>query len=230
MIELHIVIERIALAALFGALIGIEREWRHKAAGIKTNMLVAVGAAAFAMLSNTFGAQNHNPAQMAAAVITGIGFVGAGVIIHREGSVQGVTTAATLWANAAMSVATGLGQPRVAVMLLGAMLVIQFLMRSLERFVAASPRTRLPQTTEVRVTCEVGAVGGVNEAWRRFAERAGIAPLRRTTSRQANEVLWFAAFSAPPSPALDLHPLQEELVAMEGVRGVDVRLTGLEEG
>lgn len=229
MIELAIVIERIALAALFGALIGIEREWRHRPAGLKTNMLVAVGAAAFAMVSNTFGAANHNPAQMAAAVITGIGFVGAGVIIHRAGSVQGVTTAATLWANAAMAVACGLGQFWVAVMLLFSMLVIQFLMRSLERYIAAARRSHVTHTTEVRVTCDPASLAGVNEAWRRFAERAAITPLRRATSRRANEVLWFAAFTVSHSPALNLQPFEEELAAMEGVQGVDVRVAGSEE-
>jgi uncharacterized membrane protein YhiD involved in acid resistance len=229
-IELHIVIARIALAALFGALIGIEREWRHRPAGLKTNMLVAVGAAAFAMVSNTFGAANHNPAQMAAAVITGIGFVGAGVIIHRAGSVQGVTTAATLWANAAMAVACGLGQFWVAAMVLLAMLVIQFLMRNLERYIAASRRSHLlPHTTEVRVTCDPASLAAVNEAWHRFAERAGVSPLRRTTSRRANEVLWFASFTAALSPALNLQPLEAELAAVEGVQGVDVRIAGSEE-
>jgi putative Mg2+ transporter-C (MgtC) family protein len=225
-IELQIVIQRIALAALFGMLIGVEREWRHKAAGLKTNMLVAVGAAAFAMMSNTFGASNHNPAQMAAAVITGIGFVGAGVMIHRGASVQGVTTAATLWANAAMSVATGLGQYRIAAMLLGSMLVIQFLVRGLERLVAEAHPAQ--QATELRVTCEPEAVGAVNEAWRRYAERARIRPQRRSVIRRANELHWFTAFSAP-SPTLDLQSLEEELVALAGVRGVDVRRAGMEE-
>ncbi len=65
---------RLSLAALFGALIGVERQWRHKNAGIKTNTLVALGAAGFAIMSNSFGTANHNPGQLAAAVVTGIGF------------------------------------------------------------------------------------------------------------------------------------------------------------
>src|SRR5712691_3504331 len=114
MIPLTIAITRLTIALLFGAIIGIEREWRHKNAGIKTNTLVAIGAAAFAMMSNTFGPNNHNPAQLAAAVVSGIGFIGAGVIIHRGANVQGVTTAATLWASASMGVAAGLGYYVVA--------------------------------------------------------------------------------------------------------------------
>jgi putative Mg2+ transporter-C (MgtC) family protein len=228
-IELQIVIERIALAALFGALIGIEREWRHRPAGLKTNMLVAVGAAAFAMVSNTFGEANHNPAQMAAAVITGIGFVGAGVIIHRAGSVQGVTTAATLWANAAMAVACGLGQFWVATTVLVCMLIIQFLMRSLERYIATARKEHATHTLELHVTCDPGSLSAVNASWARFATAASATPLRRTTTRRANEVLWFAAFTAAPSSPLNLQPLEEELAALPGVRGVDVRAGGTEE-
>src|SRR5438067_6147184 len=83
---------RIGLALVFGAVIGIEREWRHKNAGIKTNTLVAIGAAAFAMMTDTFGPGNHNPAQLAAAVVGGIGFIGAGVIIHRGAPIDRKST------------------------------------------------------------------------------------------------------------------------------------------
>src|SRR5947199_678153 len=120
---------RILLALFFGAVIGVEREWRHKNAGIKTNTLVAIGAAAFAMMSNTFGPNNHNPAQLAAAVVSGIGFIGAGVIIHRGANVQGVTTAATLWASSSMGVATGLGYYIVAALTFAGIIIVQFGLR-----------------------------------------------------------------------------------------------------
>src|SRR5215212_570516 len=165
MIGIDVVAARLALAALFGAVIGIEREWRHKTAGIKTNMLVALGAAAFAMVSNTFGPTNHNPAQIAAAVVTGIGFVGAGVIIHRGVSVQGVTTAATLWANAAMSLAVGIGQYFVGLGVFAAMLFVQFLMRRTVALVDRARRGHEPQRIEVRVSCDWAALAKVNEAW-----------------------------------------------------------------
>src|SRR5437870_424328 len=128
MIDLQTALIRLAVATLLGALIGIERQWRHKNAGIKTNTLVCIGSAGFAMLSNTFGPQNHNPAQIAAAVVTGIGFIGAGVIIHRGATVQGVTTAATLWANASMGVAVGLGQFYAGAALFAGIVIVQFTM------------------------------------------------------------------------------------------------------
>jgi putative Mg2+ transporter-C (MgtC) family protein len=126
---------RIALALLFGAVIGIDREWRQKNAGLKTNALVAIGAAAFAMLSNTFGPGNHNPAQMAAAVVTGIGFIGAGVIMHHGFTVEGVTTAATLWANASVGVAVGLGHTQLAAIVVAGILIVQVMLRRVETWI-----------------------------------------------------------------------------------------------
>lgn len=137
MADWHIVVLRIALAFILGAIAGIEREWRHKVAGIKTNALVAIGAAAFALMSDTFGPNNHNPAQLAAAVVTGIGFIGAGVIIHRGATVQGVTTAATLWANASMGVAFGLGYFVVGLTVFGGIIIVQFVLPTIADFVSA---------------------------------------------------------------------------------------------
>src|SRR5204863_2093984 len=91
-------IVRLALATVFGMLVGVERQWHHKNAGIKTNTLVSVGAAAFALISHRGFGETNNPAAVAAGVVTGIGFIGAGVIMRRGGSVQGINTAATLWA------------------------------------------------------------------------------------------------------------------------------------
>jgi len=109
-IELSTAVIRLGLALAFGAVIGVEREWRLKQAGLKTMSLVAMGAAAFGMMTDTFGDDNHNPGQIAAAVVGGIGFLGAGVIMRRGVTVQGLTTAATLWASASVGVASGLGQ------------------------------------------------------------------------------------------------------------------------
>jgi putative Mg2+ transporter-C (MgtC) family protein len=139
----QIVVLRVALAFVFGAIAGVEREWRHKVAGIKTNALVAIGAAAFALMSDTFGPGNHNPAQLAAAVVTGIGFIGAGVIIHRGATVQGVTTAATLWANASMGVALGLGHLVVGATVFVGVILVQFVLPPIAAFITAhGPRDR----------------------------------------------------------------------------------------
>src|SRR5258707_13418025 len=99
MIDPQVAVLRIAIAFVFGVVVGVERQWRHKNAGMKTNTLVAIGSAAFAMMSDTFGANNHNPALLAAAVVGGLGFIGAGGIIPRGAARPGLSTAATVWAQ-----------------------------------------------------------------------------------------------------------------------------------
>ncbi|MFJ8650178.1 MgtC/SapB family protein [Streptomyces sp. NPDC093546] len=93
-------------AMLAGALIGVERQWRQRMAGLRTNTLVATGAALFVLLSTSFG--SGDPSRVAAQVVSGIGFLGAGVM--RDGlNVSGINTAATLWCSAAVGSLAGAG-------------------------------------------------------------------------------------------------------------------------
>src|SRR2546428_13457616 len=117
---------RLALSLLFGTVVGIGRQWHHKNAGIKTNTLVAVGSTSFALVSQHGFGPNSNPAQIAAGVVTGIGFIGAGVIMRRGGSVQGINSAATLWATASMGLAIGLGNFYLVYLVLAGILAGQF--------------------------------------------------------------------------------------------------------
>lgn len=97
---------RILLAAILGGMIGWERENHNRDAGVRTYMAVAVGACAFSIISN------HVPGEttrIASQVVTGMGFIGAGVILQVKGRVQGLTTAATLWATAAVGMASAFG-------------------------------------------------------------------------------------------------------------------------
>lgn len=101
---------RLALAALLGGLIGLERELRHKPAGLRTNISICFGSAMFTILSLRLGhefAGDHT--RIAAQIIPGIGFIGAGSILHSRGSVQGLTTAATLFVVASIGMAVGGG-------------------------------------------------------------------------------------------------------------------------
>jgi putative Mg2+ transporter-C (MgtC) family protein len=107
--ELEIVL-RILLAAALGAIIGYQRERAGKPAGLRTHVLICVGAALFTIASTYGFGGVGDPARVAAGIVTGIGFLGAGAIFHREaGIVQGLTTAATIWAVAAIGLATGAG-------------------------------------------------------------------------------------------------------------------------
>src|ERR1044071_7835808 len=103
---------RLALAAGLGGAIGLEREYRQKPAGLRTNMLIALGSALFSILSIELGASANSPDRIAAQVVTGIGFLGAGAILRSGENVHGLTTAATIWVNAAIGMAAGLGAYR----------------------------------------------------------------------------------------------------------------------
>lgn len=105
---------RLALAAGLGGAIGLEREYRSKPAGLRTNMLIGLGSALFAILSIELGTVAGSPDRIAAGVVTGIGFLGAGAILRSGQSVRGLTTAATIWVNSAIGMATGLGLYNVA--------------------------------------------------------------------------------------------------------------------
>lgn len=108
-IEVEMVL-RLLLAAALGAIIGYQRERAGKPAGLRTHVLICIGAALFTIASlYGFGA-TADPARVAAGIVAGIGFLGAGAIIHREGGlVAGLTTAATIWAVAAVGLAAGAG-------------------------------------------------------------------------------------------------------------------------
>lgn len=97
---------KLLLAAFLGGIIGLERELHGKPAGLRTNMLIAMGSALFTTISMQM-AVNADPTRIAAQVVTGIGFIGAGVILREHGNVVGLTTAATIFVVAAIGVAVG---------------------------------------------------------------------------------------------------------------------------
>ena len=124
--ELHWaeVLLRIVLAGVLGGAIGVERELREREAGLRTHMLVAIGSTLFTLVSaygfSEFRFSNasgitYDPTRIAAQVVTGIGFLGAGAIIRQGLSVRGLTTAASLWVVAAIGIATGAGYYSAAV-------------------------------------------------------------------------------------------------------------------
>ena len=100
---------RLALAALLGGFIGLERDIHGRAAGLRTHLLVAMGAAMFTILSLIIAGDDADPGRIAAQIVTGIGFLGAGAIIKSGITVKGLTTAACLWVCASIGMATGSG-------------------------------------------------------------------------------------------------------------------------
>jgi putative Mg2+ transporter-C (MgtC) family protein len=125
---------RLLLAAVLGGVVGTEREISGKPAGLRTNLLICVGAALIGELSLAMGSEGSgDPGRMAAQVVSGIGFIGAGTIIQSRGKVVGLTTAATLWVVAAIGLAVGLGAYVQAVGTAVLVLIALFALRSLER-------------------------------------------------------------------------------------------------
>jgi putative Mg2+ transporter-C (MgtC) family protein len=107
---LGVTAERLVLATVLGGLIGLEREFRHKAAGLRTNVLICFGAAMFTVLSAQMADKvGGDQTRIAAQIITGIGFIGAGTILHSQGSIVGLTSAATIFVTASVGMAAGAG-------------------------------------------------------------------------------------------------------------------------
>ena len=100
---------KLLLSLLLGGLIGIERQFRDKAAGFRTIILISVGTTLFTLISIKFGGSS-DPSRIAAGIVTGIGFLGAGVIMQTRGQVVGLTTAATIWISSAIGIGIGIGE------------------------------------------------------------------------------------------------------------------------
>lgn len=100
---------RLLIAVVFGALVGYERERAGKPAGVRTHGMVSLGAALFAVVSLHGFGSTGDPGRVAAQIVTGIGFLGAGAILHERDTIHGLTTAASLWLTAAIGLAVGVG-------------------------------------------------------------------------------------------------------------------------
>lgn len=161
---------RLVLAAVLGGLVGLERELAGKPAGLRTNLLICVGSALFTDLSIGMAALGGgpglpaDPARVAAQVVTGIGFLGAGTILRSHGRITGLTTAATIWVVAAVGMAVG---ARAYVPAAGTTVLVMFslvILRRLERF--AAPRRRVTRRYEVEVDPDPELLERVAEGFR----------------------------------------------------------------
>ncbi|HXT02258.1 MAG TPA: MgtC/SapB family protein [Elusimicrobiota bacterium] len=126
----------LVIALVFGAIIGIERELSDKAAGLRTNILICVGACLFMIVSKNFtGQPDADPTRIAAQIVTGIGFIGAGAIMHQGEQVSGLTTAATIWVVAAIGMAVGVRDYSIGGVTTALTLLVQVLFPRLDAFV-----------------------------------------------------------------------------------------------
>ncbi len=133
---------KLVLAILCGGAIGFERELSRKAAGLRTNVLICMGSALFMIVSRHIGggAPYTDPARLVAQVVTGIGFLGAGVILRARGSITGLTTAATIFVVGAVGIAIGDGMFGVALFSTALIIIVLVALRRVERFVIKRQR------------------------------------------------------------------------------------------
>lgn len=122
---------QLLLAVLLGGAVGIERELKGKPAGLRTNILICMGAVLFTSLSVRLAQGRGDPGRLAAQILTGVGFIGAGTILHTRGAVTGLTSAATIWVVTAIGIALG---SRAYVEAMGATVLVMLVLAGLGRF------------------------------------------------------------------------------------------------
>jgi putative Mg2+ transporter-C (MgtC) family protein len=138
---------RLLVALLLGALVGLERQWRQRMAGTRTNALVSAGAAAFVMAGALLDRDPTAAGRLASYVVSGVGFLGAGVIFKDGANVRGLNTAATIWWSAAIGVLVGLGALHLGLLLALAVLLANTVLRPLAyKLHPALPRAESAET------------------------------------------------------------------------------------
>jgi len=141
----------IVIAVILGAILGLEREISHKAAGLRTNVLICLGAAVFTVISQKMGAAitGDSVTRIAAQIVTGVGFLGAGAIIRDRGGVFGLTTAATIWLVASIGMACGAGLYLLAIISTFIAVMVLYGLGHLARILEKDrEKTSLPSTED----------------------------------------------------------------------------------
>lgn len=162
MIDVVDIVIRVLFGVGFGTLIGFERQWRARTAGVRTNALVSLGATLFVIMgAYSFDGPDADPTRVAAQIVSGIGFLGAGVIMKQGASISGLNTAATLWASAAVGALAGGGLLWVAALgtaaILGANIALRPVGRILDRrtgSIGSEEATETEYTFEIRCARE----------------------------------------------------------------------------
>ncbi|GAB7386769.1 MgtC/SapB family protein [Bacillaceae bacterium] len=216
------IVERLLLAALLGGVIGWEREQRNKQAGFKTHLLVSVGSALIMLISiygfgETLDHVNarFDPARLAAQVVSGIGFIGAGAILrHSNMVVSGLTTAATLWVVAAIGLSVGSGFYFAAVATTAIVIISMFALRFLERKFVVPRRYKDLRIVVTDVPGKLGEIASILGREKIDIRNIAIAEENVDEEEPSIEV----RFRVRVSPRRDFLQIIEELRKIEGVK------------
>lgn len=176
---------KLFLAVLIGGLIGIEREY-HTGIGLRTMMLICLGSTLFTIYSGIFAVGEGDPRRIAAAIVTGVGFLGAGMIWRYKSSVVGLTTAATVWLVAALGMGLGLGQYLVVLAAAALVLVVLWAVPRLQQLVHAR------QSLTYEVTCS--AIEAKPDDLLNLLQSNGLQITRATVGKEGNRLkyIWTA--------------------------------------
>lgn len=200
------------LAVVLGGAVGLEREIKGKPAGLRTNILICVGAALFTQISIDVGQGSGDPGRIAAQIVTGVGFIGAGTILHSRGSISGLTSAATIWLVAAIGVAIGagmlveaMGSTVLVLVVLGALAPLESLLRR--------------RSGVTKVVIEVPAEPGQVQEIERVVREAGL-EIEALRSKQVDDRLEIEVTMRGPARAHDNAKL--ELLRASGHYSISV--------
>ncbi|MGH3735245.1 MAG: MgtC/SapB family protein [Micromonosporaceae bacterium] len=201
---------QVVVAAALGAAVGFERELSAQPAGLRTHMLVSLGAALFTIAgAEVLGA---DPARVAAQVVTGIGFLGGGAILREGMSIRGLTTAASLWVSAALGVAIGLHAYLAGVATMVLALVVLAAIKKVED-------DYLPQRRQMEVTLSLEPEVTLSTVEGAVAEALPRSRVLRVQYREGGQEL---VVVARPQVEVSLAAIGERLLGLPGVQGVDI--------
>jgi putative Mg2+ transporter-C (MgtC) family protein len=181
---------QIGLATLLGGAIGLERELGGKPAGLRTNILICIGSVLYTHLSIAMAGSNTDPTRVAGQIVTGVGFIGAGTILHARGAVVGLTSAATIWVVAAIGVALGSGYYLEG---LGTTLAVIVVLQGLGRIEIVVER----HSTKSNITVHARPDGAPLEELETVIRRTGLEIVRHTTRRENVDLVIEYQLSGP---------------------------------
>jgi putative Mg2+ transporter-C (MgtC) family protein len=197
---------KLLLALVIGGLVGAEREFRDKAAGFRTIIFICIGSTLFTIVSAKLGSP-HEPTRIAASIVSGVGFLGAGAILHARGRVIGLTTASTIWLAAALGMAVGGGDFALAGMATLLALVVLLAFPAVEAWI-----DRVWEVRTYTVECEMGS--DVDEGLEETFASSGLRILHIGRSKRGNQVIHTYYVSGTP----DRHRLlTDKLIRHPGV-------------
>jgi putative Mg2+ transporter-C (MgtC) family protein len=203
---------RLALAAVLGGLVGAERELADQPAGLRTHVLLSLGTCLFTLVSAYGFGQGADPSRLAAQIVTGVGFLGGGVILRHGFTIRGLTTAASIWSTCALGVAVGVGMYSLSAGATVLTLVTLYGLRALRNLLRRHAASREELSVRTRPGFEVQTMIDLLHA-----EGVGLRGMEREVDSDGGRVLLIAKLP----PRYQAEHLVEKLADLDGVREVE---------